>query len=152
MYASRTLSSAERKYAQIEKQCLWILFACKRFDQYICGRSDSIVIETDHKPLLTIFNSDILKAPKRIQRMLLSLTRYNLAITYRKGKDMVIADLLSRYVDNGASSENNIHTDEVYTINEMFHEIEEINVLSEVNFNDTMLELIKEESAVKMLK
>ena len=36
--ASRSLTSTERGYAQIDKECLAIAFACTRFDQYLHGR------------------------------------------------------------------------------------------------------------------
>ena len=55
-FASRSLSSVEQCYAQIEKETLAVVFACEHFRQYICGR-DITHIQTDHKPLETIFNS-----------------------------------------------------------------------------------------------
>ena len=53
-FASRTLTSTERGYAQIEKECLAIVFACERFNQYLFGRN-SVSVQSDHKPLETNF-------------------------------------------------------------------------------------------------
>lgn len=36
-YASRALTPTERKWAQIEKEALAVLFGVQRFDQYIYG-------------------------------------------------------------------------------------------------------------------
>ena len=94
-YASRTLTMTERRYAQIEKECLAILFACERFDQYIYAR-DVITIHTDHKPLETIFTKPLMLAPKRLQGMLLRLQKFNLHVVYKKGAEMYLADTLSR--------------------------------------------------------
>lgn len=49
-FAYRTLSNAERNYAQIDIEALAIIFDVNRFHQYIHGRS--ITIFTDQKPLL----------------------------------------------------------------------------------------------------
>ena len=45
-YASRALNSAERNYAQIEKEMLAIVFGTNKFDLYIYGKQVSV--ETDH--------------------------------------------------------------------------------------------------------
>ena len=94
-FASRSLSAVERQYGQIEKECLSIVFACSRFNQYIHGR-DLTTVETDHKPLVPIFQKSLHSAPKRLQRMLLRLQRYNLHVKYLPGPQMFIADMLSR--------------------------------------------------------
>ena len=52
-YASRALTPAETRYAQIEKELLAIVFACERFDAYVYGR-DLVNVETDHKPLKSL--------------------------------------------------------------------------------------------------
>ena len=83
-FASRTLSQTEQRYAQIEKECLAIVFACEHFDQYIFGR-DYITVQSDHKPLESIFKKSLLSAPKRLQQMLLRLQKYNLRVTYTRG-------------------------------------------------------------------
>ena len=80
-FASRSLTSAEQNYAQIEKECLAIVFSCERFDQYLHGR-EMITVNIDHKLLVPIFTKPIHTAPKRLQRMLLRLQKYNLAVRY----------------------------------------------------------------------
>ena len=94
-YASRALTSAETRYAQIEKELLAIVFACDHFDAYIYGR-DAVHVETDHKPLECIVLKPLNGAPKRLQRMLLRLQKYNLLVKYKKGSTMFLADTLSR--------------------------------------------------------
>ena len=78
-YASRALTTTERSYAQIEKECLAIIFACESFDLYVYGR-EKVFVESDHKPLEVIFKKSLLSAPRRLQRMLLKLQKYNLDV------------------------------------------------------------------------
>ncbi|UYV65657.1 hypothetical protein LAZ67_3004985, partial [Cordylochernes scorpioides] len=52
-YASFSLNATQRKYAQIEKELLAIVFGCERFQYYIWG--NDVIVEADHKPLLSIF-------------------------------------------------------------------------------------------------
>lgn len=93
-YASRTMTPAEQRYAQIEKELLAVVFACSRFKDYILG--NTFTIETDHQPLVTILNKPIHAASSRLQRMMLQLQRFTFTIVYRRGNDMFIADTLSR--------------------------------------------------------
>ena len=94
-YASRALTPAETHYAQIEKELLSIVFACDRFDAFVYGR-DLVNVETDHKPLEAVFIKPLAATPMRLQRMLLRLQKYNLQVKYKKGKEMLLADTLSR--------------------------------------------------------
>ena len=99
-FASRALSRIEQNYAQIEKECLAILFAAERFSQYLLGRS-MVTVHTDHKPLVPIFSKSIFHPPKQLQRMILKLQKYNLVLKYCPGSQMYIADMLSRaYLEN----------------------------------------------------
>ena len=56
VFASRTLSPAEKKYAQIDREGLAMVFAVTRFHKYLYGRS--FTLQTDHKPLLGLFHED----------------------------------------------------------------------------------------------
>ena len=77
-YASRALTAAERNYVQIEKELLAIVFSTERFHQYTYGRS--VIVESDHKPLESILAKPLVSAPKRLQRMILRLQRYDLDV------------------------------------------------------------------------
>nr|XP_047137473.1 uncharacterized protein K02A2.6-like [Hydra vulgaris] len=85
---------AEQRYAQIKKELLAIVFACERFNQYTYGRQVSL--ESDHKPLEYILHKPLSEAPPRIQRLLIRLQKYQVIVKYVPGKDLHIADSLSR--------------------------------------------------------
>lgn len=73
---------------------LAVVFGCQRFHQFIYGKQTDI--ETDHKPLESIFKKSIGSAMPRIQRMLLKLQPYQLSVIHKLGKEMFVADTLSR--------------------------------------------------------
>ena len=53
-YASRSLSRAEWKYSQLDKEALAIVFGVTRFHQFVYGRQ--FTLYSDHKPLIHILN------------------------------------------------------------------------------------------------
>ena len=115
-FASRTMTETERRYSQIEKECLALVFGCTRFDHYLHGR-EKITAVTDHKPLETILAKSINSAPKRLQRMMLRLQKYRLNIVYKKGTQMYISDHLSRSaLLNGQTQKKEMGDYEVFTI------------------------------------
>ena len=93
-YASRALTPIQTRYAQIEKELLPIIFGCEKFHDYIYGRQ--VNVETDHKPLETIFQKPLHQSPLQLQKMLMKLMCYDLDVEYKKGKKLFIADTLSR--------------------------------------------------------
>lgn len=95
--ASRTLTDAERKYSQIEKEGLGIVFGCKRFEKYLYGRRFTLF--TDHRPLTHIFHPSTAvghTALQRIQRWSLYLQNFDYSIEFRNGKSNFNADAMSR--------------------------------------------------------
>ena len=82
-YASRSMTSAETRYAQIEKELLAVLFSLEKFHQYIYGTH--VDIESDHKPLEIITRKLLCQAPPRLQRKLLRLQRYDYTLRYTSG-------------------------------------------------------------------
>ena len=61
-YASKSLSSTQQNYAQIEKEMLVIVFGCTKFHDYIYGISN-VTVESDHKPLEVILKKLLCQAP-----------------------------------------------------------------------------------------
>lgn len=88
------VSKCANTEAQIEKELLAIVYGHKKFHQYVYGKE--VEVESDHKPLESIFKKSLHQAPLRLQHMLLTLQRYNLKVTYKPGKEMHIADAPSR--------------------------------------------------------
>lgn len=96
-FASKTLTAAERRYSQIDREGLALVFALKRFRYYLLGRP--FVARTDHKPLLGLFGKEKpipCTANARIQRWALLLSQYDFDLVYKSGKENVVADALSR--------------------------------------------------------
>ena len=84
-FASRTLTSAEKNYAQLEKEALAIIFGIKRFHQYLYGRKFCLI--TDHRPLTTILgpkDGTPQLAAARLQRWAMMLSAYSYDIVFRK--------------------------------------------------------------------
>lgn len=93
-YASRKLNERERGYSVIEKECLAIVWAVKKFQAYLYSRT--FVLETDHQPLVYLNRSKISNG--RLMRWAIFLQSYNFTIHAIKGIDNVGADFLSRHV------------------------------------------------------
>ena len=52
-YAFRTLNAVERRYLQIERECLAILWSIQRFEVYLYGMN--FTVYTDSRPLERVF-------------------------------------------------------------------------------------------------
>ena len=96
-YASQTLTSAEKNYAQLQKEALALIFGVKKYHQYLYGRAFTLVM--DHKPLLSILGprSGVPSlAAARLQRWAIILSAYRYDIKFKSTGEHYTADALSR--------------------------------------------------------
>ena len=94
-YASRTLSSAEKNYSVIQRECLAIIFALKQFRHYLLGCKFSLL--TDHAPLQWLSSQ---KMEGLLARWALAFQEYDFTIVHRKGSENQNADALSRQFEH----------------------------------------------------
>ena len=97
-FASKSLTDTESRYANIERELVAVVYACERFHTYLYGKP--FVVQSDHKPLEMIQLKNLHAAPPRLQRMLLRLQNYGVIIRYQPGKTLLLADGLSRLVED----------------------------------------------------
>jgi len=96
VYASRVLSDTERRYPQIEKEGLAIIYGIQKLYDYLYTRKFTLV--TDHKPLYHIFGDKKgipMYATNRFQRWAYVLSVFEFEIVFVKFNQNP-ADFLSR--------------------------------------------------------
>ena len=90
-YASRSLTDVEKRYAQIEREALAVLYRLQKMHTNIYGRH--VTVATDHKPLLGVFTKP--SQSIRLERIALRAQDYDFNLIYEPGTGN-IADGLSR--------------------------------------------------------
>ena len=74
-FASRTLSTLERKYSQVEREALALIFAVEKFHMYVYGKHFKLF--SDARAIVFIYNGTSHKSPARIERWGLRLLPYD---------------------------------------------------------------------------
>lgn len=96
-FASRTLSTSECNYVQLEKEALSLIFGVKKYHRYLYGQKITLI--TDHKPFTTILGPKKgipSLAAARLQCWAIILSAYNYNICYKSTAEHGNADGLSR--------------------------------------------------------
>ena len=93
-YASKTLSSTESNYSNIECELLGLLFAVTHFKHFTFGRL--VLVITGHKPLVSLCRKSLVNSSPRLTRMLVQLLDFTLDVTYQPGAQMHLSDAISR--------------------------------------------------------
>ncbi|CAF1158398.1 unnamed protein product [Adineta steineri] len=118
-HASKTLTTTERNYSQVEKEAFSIIYGVKKFHQYLAGRIFDL--NTDHRPLLTIFNPTKplpVATANRLQRWAMFLMTYSYNIHFKPTQAHANADALSRLPvgdDNSFSDDDSVQIKYIQT-------------------------------------
>ena len=92
-FASKSITSAECTFSNIEREALGILHGLERCHHYCLTRDVNVI--TDHKLLVSIFKKDVATLSQRIQYIILRIHQYRISIVYNPGPEIFIEDWLS---------------------------------------------------------
>ena len=148
-YISRALTATEQWYAQIEKEALAVTWACERFQDYLVGLQFHIEFQTDHKPLVPLLTSKNLdELPIRVQRFRLRLMRFSFSMSHVPGKELVLADTLSRAPVSNASMDDKQFQQEVEMFDSIIHQLPASeqrlhNIMEQQHADETCQQLVR---------
>ena len=112
-FFSRKLSTTEKKYSTFSKELLAIFACIKTFRVYVEGTQFHIL--TDHQPLLKAFPKLTARDLPREERWLEYIALYTKDIRHVRGAENVVADALSRYIEDQQNVSEEINA--VYNAN-----------------------------------
>ena len=94
-YASRALTKTEQNYQNLEREALGTIWGVEKFHYFLYGKE--LTLETDQKPLVSIYKKHMVEIIPRVQRLIVRSFPYlPFKVVYKKGKDIPLADALSR--------------------------------------------------------
>ncbi|RXN35648.1 Integrase core domain [Labeo rohita] len=110
-FASRSLSTSERKYSTVEKEALACVWSVEKWRTYVWGHR--FTLRTDHQALTTLLSTKGMdRAGMRVARWSARLLCYQYDVQYRPGTRNCVADCLSRiplsYTDTTVSPEQDL--------------------------------------------
>ena len=95
MFMSSALTGSERNYQNLERECLATIWEMEKFHYFLYGKQ--FTLETDQKPLVSIYRKHMVEISPRIQRSVVRSFPYlPFDIQDRKGMEIPLADTLSR--------------------------------------------------------
>ena len=95
MLVSRALTGSERDYQNLERECLATIWGMEKFHYFLYGKQ--FTLETDQKPLVSIYGKHMVEISPRIQRLIVRSFPYQpFDVQHRKGMEIPLADALSR--------------------------------------------------------
>lgn len=99
-YKSKKFRDSELHLSAVEKECKAILFSLRKFSEFL--GSEKFIVYTDNKALtyLKSFHTN-----RNLTRWAHEIEQYNCEIKHFEGKKNILADILSRFPEDGAEGE-----------------------------------------------
>ena len=92
-YVSRALTKTEQNYQNLERGALGTIWGMEKFYYFLYGKE--FTLETDQKPLLSIYKKHMIHISPRVQRFIVRSFPYPpFKVVYKKGIDIPVADAL----------------------------------------------------------
>ena len=110
-YISHKLKDGPRKWPVIEREAFAIVYAIAKLRHFLLG--SRFTVYTDHKPLRTLFTSEMRNT--RVQKWAVLINEYGCNIEYFPGKKNVCADMMSR-APQGSWSNGELNSSEIDVI------------------------------------
>ena len=89
-YASRALTETEKRYSQIEKEMVSVVFGLTRFHSYTYGRK--VTVYNDHKPLAAYASDPLERIPFDFRECCAEL--WDMTLTSRTSKAKTCLSLM----------------------------------------------------------
>ena len=103
-FFSKAHSPAERNYMTYDREFLAIILCLREWRHFLIGSPHQTVIFTDHRNL-TYFQQPQ-RLTRRQARWVAELMEYDVKLKHKAGRQMIIADALSRRSDYGHGQED----------------------------------------------
>ena len=104
-----------------------------------------MTVETDHKPLQSIYKKGIHEMPARLQNFMFQLQKYEIEIVFKPGKTMFLSDHLSRSYLNETNDDliEDMAVNEIQLLSYLSVSPEKRNEIRKVTSEDRELTLLK---------
>ena len=93
-FASRAICPTGSNYQNIECETLGTIWGMEKFHYFLYD--NKFTLETDQKPLVSIYQKHLVDVSPRIQRLIMRALPYDFHIVYVPGKLLPMADALTR--------------------------------------------------------
>ena len=145
-FVSRAISTTEANYQNLKWETLAMIWGMYKFHYFLYG--NKFTLEMDQKLLVLIYRKHLIDVSPRIQRLLACALPYNFHIAYIPGKQVLMADALSRNVKISEGKEEDQISLPILAVNyitgnyQQYPEKFVVNKIREETFKDATLQLL----------